>query len=228
MHSAIEPTLLSKKKGVDRTPARGQDACSLTGRLLVDSAIHVANMVPGVQAFNQVGFPLRLALPMGLLEFVCVIVYVYPCKAVLGAIQLTGYLGGAVAMKLRVGNRLLERRSFQSMLACCSGTMNNTTNKRIRARSSIQNHMHWDGTGKRCLNKSPCRSETMCAGVGLASTGKPISISKMTEAFLLIDLSRAFSNLSMESAKYSAFVFGPLASIGKKNGDETHTLTSHR
>jgi hypothetical protein len=45
---------------------------------------------------------------LGLLELVCVVLYVIPRTSILGAILLTGYLGGAVATNLRVGNPLFS------------------------------------------------------------------------------------------------------------------------
>jgi hypothetical protein len=48
--------------------------------------------------------PLSQALGLGILELGCVVVYLMPRTAILGAILLTGYLGGATAIHLRVGD----------------------------------------------------------------------------------------------------------------------------
>lgn len=80
--------------------------------LLFDSAIHLTKIAPVVQAFNELGFPIRLAATLGVLELICVLVYIYPRTCVVGAILLTGYLGGAVAMQLRVGNPLFGETLF--------------------------------------------------------------------------------------------------------------------
>jgi hypothetical protein len=58
---------------------------------------------PVVEAFTQLGYPLSTAVGLGVLELVCVALYVIPRTSILGAILLTGYLGGAVATQLRVG-----------------------------------------------------------------------------------------------------------------------------
>jgi hypothetical protein len=71
--------------------------------LLFDSVIHVLNVPPVVQAFAQLGFPDTLALAIGIVELVCIALYVFPRTSVLGAILLTGYLGGATAIQVRVG-----------------------------------------------------------------------------------------------------------------------------
>ena len=56
-----------------------------------------------VEGFVKMGFPERLILGIGILELACTILYVIPQTAVLGAILLTGYLGGAIVTTLRVG-----------------------------------------------------------------------------------------------------------------------------
>jgi hypothetical protein len=57
-----------------------------------------------VTEFERLGYAENLALAIGIVEFVCTIIYVIPQTAVLGAILLTGYLGGAVATHVRVGD----------------------------------------------------------------------------------------------------------------------------
>src|SRR5678816_3087775 len=56
-----------------------------------------------VEGLAKSGIPEHLALPIGLLELACTILYIIPQTAVLGAILLTGYLGGAIMTHLRVG-----------------------------------------------------------------------------------------------------------------------------
>jgi hypothetical protein len=50
-----------------------------------------------------VQLPSSLILPLGILELVCVAIYLFPPTAILGAILLTGYMGGAILAHLRVG-----------------------------------------------------------------------------------------------------------------------------
>jgi hypothetical protein len=80
--------------------------------LLLDSGIHLALPAPVVQAMTQLGFPLGLTVTIGLIELVCTVLYVIPATSILGAILLTGYLGGAVAAHLRVGNPIFETLIF--------------------------------------------------------------------------------------------------------------------
>jgi hypothetical protein len=57
---------------------------------------------------EHLGYPARLAVALGIVEVGCTLVYLMPRTAVLGAILLTGYLGGAVATH----TRLLEMQFF--------------------------------------------------------------------------------------------------------------------
>jgi hypothetical protein len=72
--------------------------------LLFDAIIHLLKPAPVVEAFAKLGFPMRLAVPLGIVELVCVLLYLIPRTSILGAMLLTGYLGGAVAIQLPTGN----------------------------------------------------------------------------------------------------------------------------
>jgi hypothetical protein len=60
----------------------------------------------------QLGYPESTILGMGLILLVCVILDLIPRTSILGAILLTGYLGGAVATHVRVGDPLLTHTLF--------------------------------------------------------------------------------------------------------------------
>jgi len=57
-----------------------------------------------VQELVRLGYPEHLALGIGVLELACTIVYMIPRTSILGAILLTGYLGGATATHVRIGD----------------------------------------------------------------------------------------------------------------------------
>jgi DoxX-like protein len=82
--------------------------------LLFDAVFKLVKPTPApvVDAFNKLGYPPTLAVNIGLLLLACVVLYVIPRTAVLGAILLTGYLGGAVATNVRVGNPLFSHILF--------------------------------------------------------------------------------------------------------------------
>jgi hypothetical protein len=76
--------------------------------LIFDGVIKVLNLAPAVEATTQLGYPASLVIGIGILELACLAVYVIPRTAVLGAILLTGYLGGAIATQMRAGSSLFS------------------------------------------------------------------------------------------------------------------------
>ena len=80
--------------------------------MVMDGVMHMTKIAPVVDAFGRLGWPIGLAIPLAIVELVCVAVYVYPRTSILGAILLTGYLGGAVATHLRVGSSLFGETLF--------------------------------------------------------------------------------------------------------------------
>jgi DoxX-like protein len=85
--------------------------------LLFDSVIKLMAIAPVVDSFTQLGYPVRLAPAIGIVELVCIVVYVIPRTSILGAILLSGYLGGAVATHVRVGSPLLTHVLFPLYVA---------------------------------------------------------------------------------------------------------------
>lgn len=82
--------------------------------LLFDAVFKLLRPTPApvVKALNKLGYPPTIAVTIGLLLLACVIVYVIPRTSVIGAILLAGYLGGAVATHLRVGDPLFSHILF--------------------------------------------------------------------------------------------------------------------
>lgn len=64
-----------------------------------------------VEATTKIGYPLDVIRPLGFVGLVCTILYAIPRTSILGAILLTGYLGGAIASKVRI-----EDPMFSSVL----------------------------------------------------------------------------------------------------------------
>lgn len=76
----------------------------LPALLLVFSAVMKLLHPPQLdEGFKHLELPLRFALGLGVLELGCTVVYLIPRTAVLGAVLLTGYLGGAMLTHLRIG-----------------------------------------------------------------------------------------------------------------------------
>ena len=76
--------------------------------LLFDGVTKLMLIKPVTDAMPQLGYPVSLARPIGVIVLACLALYVIPRTAVLGAILLTGFLGGAVATNLRIGNPLVS------------------------------------------------------------------------------------------------------------------------
>jgi len=74
--------------------------------LLFDSVMKILKLAPAVQGTIQLGYPESVVVGLGIVLLVCTVLYAIPRTAILGAILLTGYLGGAVATQVRVGNPL--------------------------------------------------------------------------------------------------------------------------
>jgi hypothetical protein len=71
---------------------------------------------PVVETFAHLGWSLSLAPVLGTILLVCTVLYVIPNTSVLGAILLTGYLGGAVATHFRAGDPLFSHVLFPTYL----------------------------------------------------------------------------------------------------------------
>ena len=57
-----------------------------------------------MQGMAHLGLPESLIMPLAILEISCVVIYLIPATSILGAILLTGYIGGAICTHLRVGD----------------------------------------------------------------------------------------------------------------------------
>ena len=80
--------------------------------LLIDGVMKIFKPAVVVDATVQLGYPESTILPIGITLLVCTAIYLIPQTSVLGAILLTGYLGGAVATNLRVENPVLTHILF--------------------------------------------------------------------------------------------------------------------
>jgi hypothetical protein len=72
--------------------------------LLFSGVMKLVKPAPVVEGFARLGYAEHLALGIGIVELVCTLVYVIPRTSILGAILLTGYLGGATATHVRIGD----------------------------------------------------------------------------------------------------------------------------
>jgi hypothetical protein len=80
--------------------------------LIFDGVTKVLKVPAVIQASAQLEYPVRLIPVIGIVLLACTAVYVIPRTSILGALLLTGYLGGAVASQLRVGNPFFGETLF--------------------------------------------------------------------------------------------------------------------
>lgn len=106
--------------------ARSERGAMRTGRILsglavvflaFDAGMKLLQVTPAVEGTTQLGYQASVIVPLGIVQVVCLIAYLLPRTSVLGAILWTGYLGGAIATHVRVGNPLLTHVLFPVYVA---------------------------------------------------------------------------------------------------------------
>ncbi|MCA9450172.1 MAG: DoxX family protein [Candidatus Omnitrophica bacterium] len=70
--------------------------------LLMSATMKFLQPPEAVEGFEHLGYPMSVSIPLGFVELACTVLYLIPQTSVLGAILLTGYLGGATATHVRV------------------------------------------------------------------------------------------------------------------------------
>jgi hypothetical protein len=85
--------------------------------LVADTLFKLAATSEGASGMVELGWPADLLVTIGLIELVCLVVYLVPQTAPLGAVLWTGYLGGAIATHLRLENPLFTHTLFPVYIA---------------------------------------------------------------------------------------------------------------
>ena len=85
--------------------------------LTFDAIGKLAKVQPVIDGTLELGYPDGVIVPLGVVLLASTVLYAVPATAVLGAILLTGYLGGAIATHVRVGNPLLTHTLFPVWVA---------------------------------------------------------------------------------------------------------------
>ncbi|MCI0349579.1 MAG: DoxX family protein [Acidobacteriales bacterium] len=80
--------------------------------LLMDGIMKLVRPPVVVSGTVELGYDGSVIVPLGILLTTCTVLYAIPRTSVLGAILLTGYLGGAVATQVRVGNPVFSHILF--------------------------------------------------------------------------------------------------------------------
>jgi DoxX-like family len=84
--------------------------------MLMDGTMKLLRVAAVTEGTAKLGYPASSILPLGIVVLICTALYLVPRTAVLGAILLTGYLGGAVATHVRVGDPLFSHVLFPTYL----------------------------------------------------------------------------------------------------------------
>ena len=103
----------AKKRSIAGYVLTGLVAAFLT----FDTVMKLLQLAPAVQGTTELGYPARTVVVIGAIEFVCLVLYLVPRTSVLGALVLTGYLGGAIATHVRVGSPLVSHTLFPIYVA---------------------------------------------------------------------------------------------------------------
>jgi hypothetical protein len=85
--------------------------------LIFDSVAKLLEVQMVIDGTKQLGYPPDLAFGLGVTLLSCVLVHLVPRSSLLGAVLLTGYLGGAIATHVRVGNPLFTHVLFPTYIA---------------------------------------------------------------------------------------------------------------
>ena len=82
--------------------------------LIVDGAIKLVPIQPVIDSLRELGYPATEAFArlLGVLTLLCTALYAWPRTALLGAVLLTGIMGGAIASHLRLGDPLFSHTLF--------------------------------------------------------------------------------------------------------------------
>ena len=80
--------------------------------MLMDATMKILRLPVVLETTVQIGWPAATVVPLGIILLICTALYAFPKTAVLGAILLTAYLGGAVATHARIGSPVLSHMLF--------------------------------------------------------------------------------------------------------------------
>ena len=103
----------AKKRSIAGYVLTGLVAAFLT----FDTVMKLLQLAPAVQGTTELGYPAGTVVVIGAIELVCLVLYLVPRTSVLGALVLTGYLGGAIATHVRVGSPLVSHTLFPIYVA---------------------------------------------------------------------------------------------------------------
>lgn len=85
--------------------------------LTLDTCLKILQLPPAMSAAEELGYPASSFVWIGLVQLVCLMLYIVPRTAPVGAVLWTGYLGGAVATHVRLAHPLFSHTLFPLYVA---------------------------------------------------------------------------------------------------------------
>ena len=109
---------------------------------LLDAAIKLPPLQPVVDTMTELGWPADAATAraLGVIMIASILLYAYPPTSLLGAILITGYLGGAVATHARIGSPIFTHTLFGVYVGALAWAGLWLRDPRVRAMLPIQTH----------------------------------------------------------------------------------------
>ena len=105
----------------EANPWRRRAGLALSGLatlfFLADAAGKLLQVEPVMKGTVELGWPTTAVVPLGVLLLIGAALYALPRTAVLGAVYLTGFLGGAIATHYRIGSPLFTHVLFGAYVA---------------------------------------------------------------------------------------------------------------
>lgn len=89
----------------------------VTAFMTFDIVIKLIDMQVVRESLVLLGYPPELGPTIGAIELICLLLYLFPRTAVLGAVLLTAVMGGAISSHLRIGDPLISHTLFGVYLA---------------------------------------------------------------------------------------------------------------
>jgi len=80
--------------------------------LLMDGIMKFMMIQPVTDAFAELGYPVKHAILIGVIDVACAVLFAIPRTAVLGAVLMTGLLGGAISTHVRIDSPLFSHTLF--------------------------------------------------------------------------------------------------------------------
>jgi hypothetical protein len=122
----MSATILRSAPHSSSTASSTSNRARWTGRILsgfavlflaFDTVVKLVGAKQAVEGTVQLGWPAHHLPTLGAIEVVCLVLYLIPRTAPIGALLWTGYLGGAIATHLRLDNPLFSHILFPTYVA---------------------------------------------------------------------------------------------------------------